>query len=72
MLASAERSALVTLTHYSTQGSAEIAESSTDLILARQHGRLHRFSRDPDDPAKLVPSPWDGGNVHDTLAGLLT
>jgi hypothetical protein len=71
VLASAERSALVTLTHYSAQGSAEIAGASTDLILARHHGRLHLFSRDPHDPAKLVPSPWSDGNVHDTLARLL-
>jgi hypothetical protein len=72
VLASAERSALVTLTHYSEQGSAEIAGASTDLILARQHGRLHLFSRDPGNPANLVPSPRNGGNVHDTLAGLLS
>lgn len=72
MLASAERSALVTLTHYSAQGAAEIAGASTDLILARHNGRLHLFSRDSRDPAKLVPSSWEGSNVHDRLAGLLT
>ena len=72
VLASSERSALVTVTHYTTQGSAEIAGTSTDLILARHHGRLHLFSRDPDNPAKLVPSPAEGDNVHDTLVGLLT
>jgi len=71
MLASAERSALITLTHYTAQGSAEFAGASTDMILARHHGKLHRFSRDPHDPAKLVPGPWEGSNVHDTLAGLL-
>jgi hypothetical protein len=72
ILASAERSALITLTHYTTQGSAEFAGASTDLILARDHGKLHRFTRDPDDPAKLVPGRWDGKNVHETLADLLT
>ena len=72
ILASAERSALITRTHYETQGSAEIASDSTDLILARNHGRLHRFARDPRDPATLVPAPWAGSNVPDTLAGLLT
>lgn len=71
VLASAERSALVTLTHYSAQGSAEVAGTSTDLILARYHGRLHLFSRDENDPAKLVPSQWNGGDVHDRLASLL-
>jgi hypothetical protein len=72
VLAAAERSALITLTRYSTQGSAEIAGDSTDLVLARHNGRLHLFSRDPDDPAKLVPSPWKGENVQDMLVGLLT
>jgi hypothetical protein len=71
-LASSERSALVTVTHYTTQGSAEIAGASTDLILARHQGRLHLFSRDPDNRAKLVPSPGEGKNVHDTLVDLLT
>ncbi len=47
LLASSERSALVTVTHYTTQGSAEIAGASTDLILARHDGRVHAFSRDP-------------------------
>jgi hypothetical protein len=72
VLGSAERAALVTLTHYSTQGSAEIAGASTDLIIARHKGHLHRFARDPQNPGKLIPSPWEGSNVHDTLAGLLT
>ena len=72
VLASSERSALVTVTHYTTQGSAEIVGTSTDLILARHKGRLHLFSRAPDNPAKLVPSPEEAKNVHDTLIGLLT
>ena len=72
LLASSERSALVTVTEYTTQGSAEIAGHSTDLILARHQGRLHLFSRDPDNRAKLVPSPEDGKNVRDTLVDLLT
>lgn len=77
ILASAERSALITVTRYSAQGSAESAKDSTDLVLARHSGRLHRFSRDPGGPggpggpARLVPGPWQGGNVHDTLAALL-
>ncbi len=72
VLASSERSALVTVTRYTTQGSAEIADTSTDLILARHKDRLHLFSRDPDNPAELVPSPEEGKNVHDTLVDLLT
>jgi hypothetical protein len=72
ILASAERSALITRTQYTTQGSAEFAGTSTDLILARHHGKLHRFSRDPQDPAKLVTGRWEGRDVHDTVADLLT
>jgi hypothetical protein len=42
------------------------------LILARRDGRLHLFSRDPDNRAKLVPSPRESMDVHDTLVDLLT
>ena len=72
VLASSERSALVTVTRYTTQGSAEIAGTSTDLILARHNGRLHLFARDLDNRAKLVPSPREGKDVRDTLVDLLT
>ena len=71
VLGSAERSALITVTGYTAQGSAEVAGRSTDLILARQDDRLHVFSRDPGEPAKLVPRRPDGKDVRDTLAELL-
>jgi hypothetical protein len=71
LLASAQRSALITVTRYTTQGSAEIADASTDLVLARQDGHLHVLTRDPDDPAKLIPGPDDGKDVRDTLTALL-
>jgi hypothetical protein len=71
VLAAAERSALVTVTPYTTQGSAEIAGDSTDLVLARHEGRLHVFHRDPDDQGTLVPGTPEGKDVHDTLADLL-
>lgn len=71
VLGSAERSALVTVTGYTAQGSAEVAGSSTDLILARQDDRLHVFARDPGERAKLVPQRPDGKDVRDTLAQLL-
>src|SRR5262249_24180590 len=67
LLASSERSALVTVTRYTTQGSAEIAGASTDVILARHNGRLHVFSRDPADRAALLPTPLDGHGVRETL-----
>jgi hypothetical protein len=71
VLTAAERTALVTVTKYTAEGSAEIAGDSTDLVLARRDGRLHVFQRDPDDRGRLVPSPPDSKNVRDTLASLL-
>jgi hypothetical protein len=71
LLASADRSALLTLTRYTTQGSAEAAGSSTDLALARRDGQLYVLTRDPDDQARLVPRPDDGQDVRDLVAGLL-
>jgi hypothetical protein len=72
LLAKAERSALVTVTRYTTQGSAETAGASTDLVLARHDGRLHVLTRDPADRTRLIPAPAGNEDVRDTLAGLLT
>ena len=72
ILAASERSALVTVTPYTTDGSAEIAGASTDLVLARHQGRLHVFHRDPDDQGKLAAGTPDGQDVRATLVGLLT
>jgi L-amino acid N-acyltransferase YncA len=71
VLAASERSALVTVTPYTTDGSAEIAGDSTDLVLARHDGRLHVFHRDPDDHGTLLSGTPGGKDVHDTLADLL-
>ncbi|MFI5759006.1 hypothetical protein [Streptomyces sp. NPDC051569] len=70
VLTGSERSALVTVTQYTAQGSAETAGTSTDLILARDEGRLHVLSRDPRDRDKLVPA-GGGDGVRDRLADLL-
>jgi hypothetical protein len=73
VLAAAERSALVTVTHYTAEGSAEIAGESTDLVFARHDGRLHVFSRDPHDRERLVPDRVEGKEgVRDTIAALLS
>ncbi|WP_212908610.1 hypothetical protein [Streptomyces sp. TS71-3] len=72
MLAESERSALITVTRYTAEGSAEIVDTSTDLVLARRDGRLHFLSRDPRDRERLVPSseePKDG--VRERLVELL-
>jgi hypothetical protein len=71
LLAGSERSALVTVTEYTTQGSAEIAGASRDLVFVRYEGRLHLFSRDPADPARLVPGPEEDRDVPDLLLALL-
>jgi hypothetical protein len=73
LLAASERSALVTVTQYTAQGSAETVDSSTDLVLARTDGRLHLLSRDPQDQERLVPSRAEGKDgVPDRLVDLLT
>lgn len=73
VLASSGRSALITVTQYTAEGSAEIASTSTDLVLVRDDGRLHALSRDPENRDKLVPLPPNGKNsVHDWLVDLLT
>lgn len=71
VLASAERSALITVTGYITQGSAEIAGTSADLVLARSDGQLHAFSPDPRDTAKLRPGALAGKDTVEALAGML-
>ncbi|MGH3406944.1 MAG: hypothetical protein ACRDRJ_31230, partial [Streptosporangiaceae bacterium] len=71
LLAGSERSALVTVTEYTTQGSAEIAGDSTDLVFVRHEGRLHLFSRDPGARARLAPGPAEDREVQDLLVGLL-
>ena len=71
LLASSDRSALITLTQYTTQGSAEIANASSDLILARHDDRLHVFGRHPDNAARLVSRPLGGKDLRETLADLL-
>jgi hypothetical protein len=72
VIAAAERSALVTVTRYTTVGSAEIAGASTDLILARQAGSLHAFGRDAGDRSRLRPARLTGNSVRATIAGLLS
>jgi hypothetical protein len=70
IVADSERSALVTVTRYTTEGSEEIAGGSTDLVLARRDGRLHVFDRDPGDGSKLISTREDK-DVDDRLGELL-
>jgi len=70
VLAAAERSALVTVTRYTAVGTAETAESSSDLVLARRDGQLHAFSR-ADANGELASASLRGREMTEVLAGLL-
>jgi hypothetical protein len=71
LLASADRAALLTVTRYTVQGSAETAGAVNDLVLAHQHDRLHILTRDPSDRSKLVAVAKDGQEMPARLTGLL-
>ncbi|MDI5966467.1 hypothetical protein [Streptantibioticus silvisoli] len=74
LLTGSERSALVTVTEYTAQGSAEIAGDSRDLILARRDGRLHALSRkrSAHQDGVLEPATVDGKDgVRDRLLELI-
>jgi hypothetical protein len=70
VLASAERSALVTVTQYAASGSTETAELSADIVLARQDDRLYVFTRDPENPERLVSQGLDVGEVLELVRSL--
>ena len=70
VLATAEQSALITVTQYSTSGSTETAEQSADIVLARQDGRLSVFTRDPADPGRLVSQGLDDDEVIELVRSL--
>ena len=73
VLTGAERAALLTVTEYTAEGSAETAGASTDLVLARKGGRLHLFTRDPEQGDALVSKGAEGKEeVRDLLTDLLT
>ncbi len=71
LLAAAERSALVTVTRYTTQGSSEVAGASADLVLARRGGALHAFTRSGNEAHELVRRLLHGNGVQDTIAAML-
>jgi len=73
VIAGAERSALVTVTRYTSTGSAEIAGNSEDLVLARRSGALHAFARTgKGQESQLVRRRLHGNGVRDTIAEMLT
>jgi hypothetical protein len=71
VLRAAERSALVTVTHYTSDGSAELAGDSDDLVLARHKGDLFAFGRDAAGSKHLVPRKLEDNKVSNTIKEML-
>ncbi|GIF49160.1 hypothetical protein DFJ67_7895 [Asanoa ferruginea] len=71
VLAASSRSALVTVTDYTSEGSAETAGESEDLVLARRGGDLYAFGRDEADRSHLVPRRLEDNKVDDTIKAML-
>ena len=71
LVSASERSALVTVVHYTSEGSAETAGDTDDLVLARRGGDLYAFGRDDADRAHLVPRRLDDNKVDDTIRAML-
>jgi hypothetical protein len=66
----AGQTALVTVTDYTASGNTEIAQQSADIVLADQNGKLHVFTRDPEDPARLVSQGLDRNEVIELIREL--
>ena len=66
----AGQTALVTVTDYTASGSTEIAQQSADIVLAVHNGKLHVFTRDPEDPARLVSQGLDRNEVIELIREL--
>jgi len=73
LLTDSRRSALVTLTAYTAEGSAETAGASSDLILAARDGHLHALTRDrATGDGELRPATVDGKDgVRERLGELI-
>lgn len=70
LLAAAQRTALVTMTEYTTDGSVETAGDSKDLVLAQRDEELYAFGRSHQDQTVLEPRPCDDG-VKELVAALI-
>jgi hypothetical protein len=70
VLTSAERSALVTVTTYTSEGTAEREGRSADLALAQHGERLYAFVRDAGDRGRLVPAPR-GRDLRELVTDML-
>jgi hypothetical protein len=70
VLGAAERTALVTVTDYAASGGAETAEVGADIVLAAQNDRLYVFTRDPENPERLVSQGLDEREVIELVRSL--
>ncbi len=70
-LAGAERSALVSVTDYTAEGSAEVAGETQDLVLIRKAGRLYAYDRDPQTRSDLVAHPSSGEDRRKIIKKML-
>jgi hypothetical protein len=61
----------VTVTDYTSEGSAETAGESEDLVLARRGDDLYAFGRDEADRSHLVPRRLEDNKVDDTIKSML-
>ncbi len=66
ILAASPRTALITASRWSDDGSRE----STDIVLAGSEGTLHVFSRDPQQASRLVAQGLDEDEVRGLLKDL--
>ena len=67
VLAASPRTALVTVTRWRDGGARE----STDVIFAREDGRLHVFLRDPDQPERFAAQGIGGSELSTLLSRLI-
>ena len=70
VLAAAEQTALVTVMDYTASGSQEIAQQSADIVLAARDSKLYVFTRDADDPERLVSQGLDQNEVMELIRHL--
>jgi hypothetical protein len=70
VLAAAHQTALVTVTDFTASGSQEIAQQSADIVLAAHNDKLYVFTRDPDNPERLVSQGLDQNEVMELIRHL--
>ena len=70
MIGFTQRTALVTVTDYTASGSTEVAQQSADIVLAEQDEKLYVFTRDADDPERLISTGLETAEVVELIRQL--